>query len=440
MAKSIKQLHLTIEKSGKVYHHNLTNGSGFTVGKHPENDITLYGDDIPKKHALFAKKNGHYELKLKNFMKGEVVAGDSRLSFDDMIAHQLLSIKGDSFLYPLTQGKTGYVQVGDAKISFKFVTPQLQNGALKALEGFHGFSWTRATFKELTRDLSFKAIVLVMIVLNALLLNYAGKFSGGAGPKLGTRRIPERFAKMIVKNPVEADLKKTSSPTGKQTKNADRDTKEAKQKKESKPIKPERLGLLGLLTGTGSSDQAGSLADVLLDKGLAQELDDILANSDLELGNGIDDLSSDLDKLIAFSEESDGIDDLLSDVDEIESVELGDRAQVQVDQVGSMTGSEEALGKRSEESIRAVILQNQGRLTYIYKKYLRRDHEFRGRLVLEIVIGASGRVENIEIIESNTGKAEFDREIVNFVRKWKYRSIDFGTVTVTIPLFFNKIG
>ncbi len=439
MAKSSKQLHLTIEKSGKVYHHNLNNGSGFTVGKHPENDITLYGDDIPKKHALFAKKNGHYELKLKNFMNGEVVAGDSCLSFDDMIAHQLLSLKGDSFLYPLTQGKTGYVQVGDTKISFKFVTPQLQNGALKAIEGFHGFSWTRATFRELTRDLSFKAIVLAMIVLHALLLNYTGRFSGGAGPKLGTRRIPERFAKMIVKNPVEADLKKTSSPTAKQAKKADKDTQEAKQKKESKPTKPERQGLLGLLTGSGSSDQAGSLADVLLDKGLVQELDDIMANSDLELGNG-GDLSSDLDDLIAFSEESDGIDDLLSDVDEVESVELGDRAQVQVDQVGSMTGSEEALGKRSEESIRAVIQQNQGRLTYIYKKYLRRDHEFRGRLVLEIVIAASGRVENIKIIASNTGSAEFDREIVNFVRKWKYSSIDFGTVTVTIPLFFNKVG
>jgi TonB family protein len=440
MAKAEKQLLLRVEQTGKVFHHHLSNGSGFTIGQHPENDVTLYGDDIPKKHTLIARKNGHYELKLKNYMTGEVQAGESRLAFDDMIAHQLLSLKGDNFLYPLTHGREGFVQVGNAKISFKFVTAESRNGAVKALQDFHGFSWTRATFAELGRDLPFKAIVLALIIFSSLLMSYIGKYSTHGVGNVAGRRVPERFAKIIVKNPPENDLKK-QSPTNitDRTKQSEAD-KQSQKKKETKPAAPEKQGLLGLLTGTGTSNQASSLADVLLDKGLAKELDAVMANSELELGDGSSDLSSDLDNLIAFNEESTGIDDLLDDVSEVESVDLSERAQVQVDQVGSMTGSEEALGKRSEESIRNVIQQNQGRLTYTYKKYLRRNHDFRGKLVLEITIAASGRVETVTIKQTNTNDAEFDREILNFVRKWKFPSIDFGSVTVTVPLFFNKIG
>ncbi|MCG8604797.1 TonB family protein, partial [bacterium] len=430
---------LTIEQTGKVYHHHLSNGSGFTIGQHPANDVTLYGDNIPKRHTLIVKKNGHYELKLKNYMTGEVQTGNSRLAFDDMIAHQLLSLKGNSFLYPLTHGKAGYVRVGDAKISFKFVTAESGNGVIKALQDFRGFSWTRATVEELRRDLPFKTIVLALIVFHALLMSYVGKFSTQGVGNLSGRRVPERFAKIIVKNPIETDLKKESTTNiADRTKQSEAD-KKSRKKEETKPATPEKQGLLGLLTGTGTSNQAGSLADVLLDKGLAKELDAVMANSELEIGNGSSDLSSDLDNLIAFNEES-GIDDLLGDVGTVESVDLGERARVQVDQVGSMTGSEEALGKRSEESIRAVIRQNEGRLTYTYKKYLRKNRDFRGKLVLDITIAASGRVESVTIKQTNTNDAEFDREVLNFVRKWKFPAIDLGSVTVTVPLFFNKIG
>jgi len=57
-----------------------------------------------------------------------------------------------------------------------------------------------------------------------------------------------------------------------------------------------------------------------------------------------------------------------------------------------------------------------------------------------VVIAASGAVSSIKLLSSSLNKPEFEREILNFVRKWKYEAIDEGTVTVTYPLVFNKIG
>jgi len=121
MAKSDKQLLVKIEQSGKVSHRRLRKGDRFTIGQHPNNDVTIYGEHFPKRHDLFARKNNHFQLNLNKYMRGEVHAGESRLSFRDMIAHHLLPLNKDSFSYPITEGKKGFIVAGDAKITFQFV-------------------------------------------------------------------------------------------------------------------------------------------------------------------------------------------------------------------------------------------------------------------------------------------------------------------------------
>ena len=439
MAKSNKQLYLRIEQAGRVYHHHLNDGTRFTIGKHPENDITVYGDQYPKKHTLFSRKNGHYELKLQQYMHGEVVAGESKLAFKDMIAHHLLTLKGDSFLYPVTQGKAGFIKVGDAKISFKVVSNGLQDPATAELQKFQGFSWIHATMWELTRDLPFKAIVLGVLLFHLVLLGYMNRFSTNLAERPTVRKIPERFAKFIVQNAPATESAKKTATAAAQKEGSKKDVEDPRTKKK-KPVNPERQGVLGLLTGKGTSSKSNSLADFLLDKGLVKELDEVMANTELELGNGSNDLSSELESLIAFSEVGGGIDDLLEGVDEVESVSLGEKGQIQVDQVGRMTGSQDALGKRSEESVRAVLVAYNGRLTYIYNKYLKRFPALGGKIVVQVVIAASGNVQSARIESSTMNNPEFDREVVNFIRRWKYQPIDSGTVTVMYPLFFNNPG
>jgi len=438
MAKKTEQLLLTIEQNGKVFHHRL-NKDRFTVGKHPNNDITVYSEQYPRRHVLFEKRNHHYQLAFKKFMKGEVVAKRSRLTFEDLLVHNLLPRKDDNYVYPITRDKQGHVYIGDAKISFRVVTEPVKELVDPRIENFHGYSWALATLKDLGRDLTFKAILLVVIVFNVFLVSAINKMPVKPRNEATLPKVPDRFARIIVRNPAAespTDLGKGAVKAREARKKEGEEAKRNRSEKGTETVRPESQGVLGLLTGTGSTGQSNSLTEFLLDKGLARELESVMNTSDLDIGMGSNSGDLDLDALIATSELGGGIDDIVEEVDEVEGVELGEKGQIQVDQISGMSGSQEALGQRSEESVRLVLAQYTGRLTYIYNKYLKHNPELRGKIVVEVEIGANGRVLSARVVTSTMNHPEFEREILNFIRRWRYEPIDAGTVTVTYPLFF----
>ncbi|MCZ6818822.1 MAG: AgmX/PglI C-terminal domain-containing protein [Calditrichaeota bacterium] len=439
MGRAKEKLLVKIEQDGTVVQRRLSKHDQLSIGQHPKCDVTVYGQQFPKKHILFAGKNSHFQMNLKDYIKGEVVAGDSRLSFKDMLVHNLLPKKGDTYLYPITQGKKGVVVVGDAKITFLCTN----EGALppeKHKPKFIGFSWVYATLKELGRDLPFKAIFLVVIGLHVLLLKYMSGLPEMVSAVHTRNVVPERLARIIVKQPDQPVVeKRTGATAGSAEAEAEPDATRKKQRKNSKPVRPESQGILGLLTGIGSSGNASGLADFLLDKGLVKELEQMMSETELTIGQGTIDRSDDFDNLIAASDLGGGIDDILGALDDVETVSLGEKGQIQIDRIGSMTGSQKALGSRTEESVRAVLLAYTGRLTYIYNKYLKRDPGLKGKMVVEVVIAASGSVASARLATSTMGNAEFEREVLSFIRRWKYDDIDEGEVTVTYPLFFNKV-
>ncbi len=440
MAKSAKQLLVKIEQSGKVSHRRLRKRDRLTIGQHPNNDVTIYGEQFPKRHALFARKNNHYQLNLNKHMRGEVHAGESRLTFRDMIAHHLLPLNKDSFTYPITEGKKGIVVAGDAKITFQFVEDAKE--AAQVLPKFKGYSWTYATFKDLGRDLPFKMVLVLMIVLHAFILRYMNTLPTDFRPQANAVKIPERLAKIIVKDTqVGFEDEDSNVRMGRE------DAEEAEEadiegRGKSSEAPPERQGILGLLSGVGGTDQSSPLADFLLDKGLVKELDEVMSTTALQIGKtpGSGNAGDDLNDLIAASEAGSGIEGILGDADQVESVSFGEKGRISVDRIGSMTGTGTGLGRRSEDSVRRVMLNYTGRLTYIYNKYLKHQSDLGGKMVVEVVIAASGAVSSVKLISSSLNKPEFEREILNFVRKWKYEAIDEGTVTVTYPLVFNKIS
>jgi TonB family protein len=445
MSKLGKQLFLTIEQAGKVSQVRLNHGDDFTIGKDPHNDLTIYGDEYPAKHTLFEKKNNHYQLSYQKFMNGEVEAGESRLRFKDLILHNLLPKKDESYFYPLTQDKKGYVVAGDAKITFQFVGADSENPLLAELRNFKGYSWTYVTFRNLVQDWQFKIILLLVFVLHAFVLNYMSRFEIDAVQKMKSVDLPERFAKFLVKTPAEIGLE-SGRPGLSGTENEEEGGEEEAAERNrddlaSRETRPEAQGVLGLLTGIGGSNQSSSLTDLLLDKGLVKELDAVMSSTNLQVGrsstNGGD---IDPDVLVGTSPLGGGIDDILKDVNQVESVALGEKGQIQLDQIGGMSGTGGGLGKRSEDSVRGVMMSYTGRLTYIYNKYLKKDPELRGKIVVEVTIEADGTISAAKVTSSTVNHADFEREILNFVRKWKYAPIDEGTVTVSYPLFFNKVG
>jgi len=440
MSRARGHLSIKIEQGENTIDRILTRNDSLSIGQHPSCDITVYGRQFPRRHLLFTGRNSHFQVNLKDYMQGEVIADKSRLSFHDMLAHGLLPQKGRDFLYHITAGKKGVVQVGDARIMFQWTTQPIQ----KATK-FAGFSWGYATARELIKDWPFKTILVFMIVLHIFLMRYISGFPIDINPGTGRNNlVPERLARIIVKNPGTGDkieTKKGVAQAADQPADAGEDeTTEAPEPGGS--ARPETQGVLGLLTGIGAADQSSDLADFLLDKGLAQELDEVISNTKLTVGHGKDDSSrtTAFDELFAATDLAGSIDDVVQATSNVDNFSLGRKGQIQIDQVGGMKGSEAALGQRSEESVRSVLRSYQGRLTYIYNKYLKRNPELQGKMVVEVVISARGRVSNVKLVSSSMNQPDFEREILNFVKKWKYASIDRGQVTVTYPLFFSKVG
>ncbi len=438
MAKDHKLLHVKIEQGDRVLHRKIGKNERFSMGQDPRCDVTLYGSQFPKRHFLFSGKNNHFEINLTDYMQGEVVAGESRLTFQDMIAHGLLARKGGSFYYSVTSGKKGRLRVGDAQITF-----QCSSGAPPVQEEkFLAFSWGYATLRDLGKDLSFKAILVVTFAVHMLLLAYLKGLPTDSINAPGTRRVvPERLARLIIRKPepvVPPPEKAIVNNTESEEEAPEDKPDEARPKKAKEAAPPESQGVLGLLTGIGGSDESGDLSGFLLDKGLVKELDQVMANTDLSVGQGNG--SSAFDDLIAATDLAGGIDDLLATSDNnIEGVSLGRKARIDVEQIGRMSGSDAAVGQRSEESVRQVLLANTGRLTYMYKKYLRRNPDLRGKMVVEVVIAASGRVSKATLLSSTLNFQQLEREIMSFVRTWRYPEIDQGDVSVTLPLFFSRV-
>jgi TonB family protein len=435
MAKRSKNLRLRIEQNGRVVERHLRPKDKLTVGPSPSNDIMVFGDALPKRHVLLKGGKDRYELHLFRGVEGEVRLNDSSLSIQDLIEQEVLPRKGRGYLLPITRGKYGYVRIGDALLQFRY------DGKPEAVDlaGTEAFSWTRTTLRSLTRDLGFKLILVALLLLNSAILFSFSKKDIRRRPRPAAEIIPKRFAKFVIK-PKESPAPRGGAESGGPNEaKKEATTRPKSARKSTREVNPESQGILGLLAGVGPSNQSSSVVDFLVDKGLAQQLDEVLSETNLEVGRGSNKRGEQLDELLALSQTG-GIDDILSDIEEVETVELEKKGSVQLQRVGRMEATREAVGKRTEESIRSIIVSYYGRIEYIYNKYLKKDPELGGKMVVEITIAPEGHVASYRIISSSIKNASFEREILDVIRRLKWDPIDEGYVTVQYPLVFQKIG
>jgi TonB family protein len=443
MAKRSKKLQLQfkIEKDGQsVYRRLTTPKETLTVGKNNDNDVVWPEFDLRKEFRLVERNSKGYYLRLTDKMQGQVLAGSSKVSFQDLIAHDVLKRKGSIYFYPLNEEKRGVVQIGDTTLTFGFVEPPPPPPKVVVAPDFKGFSWYRATWRNLTSDFSFKLIFIFVAACHILFISYINGLSVDLTPDVDLTVIPERLTRLIVQKPEEiaADIGSSARDLS--------DVGEEETETEEQPETPKRKavesqGVLGLLTGQGKSGKSGDLADFLLGNDLVKELDDVMSSTALSVGRSSNGGESNLDALFSGAENAAGIDDLLGSLDEgVEGASLTRKGELQLDQVGDMSASAGAEGKRSEDSVRRVLLEKQGRLTYIYNKHLRRIAGLAGKMVVEVAIAADGSVQNVRMVSSSMRQPEFEREILSYIQTWQYGVIEEGTVTVTYPLVFNKVG
>ncbi|UCE06230.1 MAG: TonB family protein, partial [bacterium] len=201
-------------------------------------------------------------------------------------------------------------------------------------------------------------------------------------------------------------------------------------------------GLLGLIAGSGPSGKSSSIVDALVDKGLVADLNNIVGSgTNLKVTKGANKNDIDpLDQLIGTGG-SGGIDDFLSALeDDVPQVTLTKKAKVDLVKPSKMTGSKEALGQRTEQSIMNVVLGRQGRITYLYEKYLKREPNLRGKISIEFTIAANGFVTSAQIIESTISHPDLERDLLNLIKRLKFDPIPSGNVTTIFPFQFSKVN
>jgi len=454
MAQSYKKLVLNVVQAGRARQFVIHKEGKFTVGQRGDNDVTLVGQNFPQKHTLFSQKNGTYLINVRPFVDGNISLKDSTLRIKDLIQHDVLPRNGENLLLKLTPQKQGFITVGDAKIEFEFKKVQAKP---QVVFDTSAFSWQRAVLKGLTSDLLFKTIFLILFILNMLVLYALKDYEVNIQAKFDIEKMPERLAQFIIKSPEEifnvdektlsstiegADQgqKSESNENQKSTAKRNSNRKQGSGKRRGNPAAS--AGLLGLIAGSGESGKSSTIVDALIDKGLVADLNNIVGGgTNLKVTKGGNKNDTDpLDQLIG-SGGSGGIDDFLSALeDDVPQVNLTKKAKVNLVKPSKITGSKEALGRRTEQSIMNVVLARQGRITYLYEKYLKRNPNLRGKISIEFTIAANGFVTSAQIIESTINHPDLERDLLNLVKRLKFNPIPSGDVTTIFPFQFSKVN
>jgi TonB family protein len=96
-------------------------------------------------------------------------------------------------------------------------------------------------------------------------------------------------------------------------------------------------------------------------------------------------------------------------------------------------------GQRSTESILRVIRQHTPGLRHTYNKYLKTNPGFKGKITLKFAIAPSGSIVELTIVGTTTGVNDFDQEIREKVRTWRFEPVKGkSNDVVTVPFTFSE--
>jgi TonB family protein len=86
----------------------------------------------------------------------------------------------------------------------------------------------------------------------------------------------------------------------------------------------------------------------------------------------------------------------------------------------------------------AVVNARMPELKNRYNNSLNLKPGFNGKVTLKFTIAPSGEIVSISIVSSTTGYAKFDNDVKNMVATWKWKVIESGNTTATIPFNFTE--
>ena len=103
------------------------------------------------------------------------------------------------------------------------------------------------------------------------------------------------------------------------------------------------------------------------------------------------------------------------------------------------TGSRDRAGRsagRSIEEIQMIFDRNKGAIYSIYNRALRQNPALQGKLVLQLTITPSGKVNRCTVVSSELDDASLGDKIAQRVKLFDFGAQDVNEVTITYPIDF----
>ncbi len=203
-----------------------------------------------------------------------------------------------------------------------------------------------------------------------------------------------------------------------------------------------RLGILGVLSGGAGTGSGDPVLDVLGGVGAeGQDLDGVIAGLSGMAVAGQGNQHAGLGRTLSGRVTGPAtVEDLVSGIGTAGSAEIGRKGHIGlILESARVSGSGARYALRSSEEISAMINDHNQAIEYCYKRALKLSPGLEGSVVVEFVIGHTGRTGQARILQSSLADKSVETCILSRIRGWRFRPIERtgGTVTVRQKYIFG---
>jgi len=465
-----KVFFVSIYRAGKGTEEYLP-GQYLTIGKEPDCEINPI-PGFPERHRLIESSGKGYNLIIPSNLEGAITRGNISLPLNGIIEFGFLKKKGNSYIFPILE-KEGYVlTISDGIFTFGYKEISLpEKKKRKKID--------RALKKPLINreDYSFFTILIITIIINFSMATYLNslEIKKKEDPLEAIKRMPQRFAKLILQPPKPRTSKaKAEEPVKEKEKETKKDNeKKVESSKEVEPPKdierktePQEVAMIPPSEGISAISAREQIREKVKTKGL---LGVIMAKAMPEETSGgivlrdVENIVTSLEKggssYNKGKESSGGGEDILSSPNVLEDLSkkiiekqpeikpkdtsdiIAEKKEITVAKLKSEDAFPSASKKRDEAEVYRVVGSYVGGLKYLYNNALRKNPSLKGKITVKVVISQDGRVVKAELISSTLDFSELEEAIISRIYRWRFSEIkDIGDFAIDYTFDFAPVS
>ncbi len=451
MTTTIPNIKIGVLQAGKLLNEITVNDMrDVFIGNSLDSTVTINEEAFDEQFQFLHYSNGRYYFSLHKGIQGKIFEGASSLYVKDLINHPDTIQKGEAFFYPLGNDTRGMLLIGKSTILFKMYPAEpIPKELPKEFKGsfFGGYF-----------DVSFFLIFLVFLTSYLLLIHSFNKVKPNTD--INFEKIPERFARLIMNNPVPVKQveekaieqkveEKIQEPEKKKIATTENHQAPSKNEAKKPTIRPgggnieenkktaeivRSAGIVGII---GSKGKGGNIANLFQEQGFNNKLDKALKGvSGLYAGTSIKEA-----RMKRGAGEATGIEiGSLKATTGSGLIAFGPQNATASNILGDIGSKDlEGSGSINPSVIAKTLAQHIGAFQYCYNKALQGNPRLKGELKVRFTILSSGLVDKNRM--GFLGSASKDTGLTSCIyrvfQRIKFPTPKGGEVTVNYPMNFT---